>query len=192
MHRQRLHVATLAGLLVGLWGSGFAAAHGTSGGSSNAGHGPGHGRSHHRASWHGEGGSRGRIRHGGGEGGWILPGYGFYFVSIPSYCKLVYWDGVPYYYADDVYYEWNASVGAYEQVQPPAGLAERIDSQAPVLRDLFIFPNGDQTIEQLERDSEECHRWAADQVGLDPKAAKRADYLRADGACLEARDYSVE
>jgi hypothetical protein len=58
---------------------------------------------------------------------------------------------------------------------------------------LFVFPNGDQTIEQLERDREECHQWAAAEVGLDPKmASKRADYLRADGACLEARDYSVE
>jgi hypothetical protein len=61
------------------------------------------------------------------------------------------------------------------------------------LRDLFVFPNGAQTIEQLQRDREECQQWAADQVGLDPKvAAKRANYLRADGACLEARDYSVE
>jgi hypothetical protein len=67
------------------------------------------------------------------------------------------------------------------------------NSPAPVLRDLFVFPNGDQTIEQLERDRADCQRWAAAQVGLGPKAAaNRADYLRADGACLEARDYSVQ
>src|SRR5258708_6224301 len=193
MHRQRSRLAIFVGLVLGLLGSGFVVAHGASGGSSSAGHGAGHGRSHHSASWHGAHGSTGRIRRGTGPGGWSLPGYGFYFVSIPSYCKLVYWDGVPYYYADDVYYEWSGSVGAYEQVHPPAGLAERINTQAPVLRDLFVFPNGDQTIEQLERDREECHRWAADQVGLDPKvAANRANYLRADRACLEARDYSVE
>jgi hypothetical protein len=123
----------------------------------------------------------------------MLPGYGFYFASIPAYCTLVYWDGVPYYYADDVYYEWNSSVGAYEQVQPPAGLVESINSRASVLRDLFIFPNGDQTIEQLERDRDECRKWAADKVGFDPKApAQRTNFLRADGACLEARDYTVE
>jgi hypothetical protein len=172
-------------------------AHGAGNGNSSAGHGAGfhssragRGYGHHRANWHGERGSSGRYR-GGGQGGWSLPGYGFYFVSIPSYCKLVYWQGVPYYYADDVYYEWNGSVGAYEQVSPPSGLVEK--TQAPVLRDLFVFPNGDQTIEQLEHDREECRRWAADQVGIDPKvAANRANYLRADGACLEARDYSVE
>lgn len=164
-------------------------AHGASGGNGSGGHGAGHGRGHHRASWHGERGSS--SRHRGGQGGWSLPGHGFYFVSIPAYCKLIYWQGVPYYYADDIYYEWNSSIGAYEQVHPPAGLAE--NTQAPGLRDLFVFPNGDQTIEQLQRDRQECQQWAADQVGLNPKlATSRANYLRADGACLEARDYSVE
>ena len=193
MQRQRSLLAIFAALVFGLLSSEIAVSHGAGSGNSSAGHGAGHGRGHHRANGHSGRGSGERIRRGGGEGGWILPGYGFYFVSIPAYCKLVYWDGVPYYYADDVYYEWNSSVGAYEQVQPPAGLAESINRQTPVLRDLFVFPNGDQTVEQLERDRDECHRWAADQVGLDPKvAANRANYLRADGACLEARDYSVE
>lgn len=190
MHWQRSHLALFAGLILGLSGSGFAVAHGAGGGNGGAGHGAGHGRGHHNASWHGERGPSRRYRS-GGQGGWSLPGYGFYFVSIPSYCKLVYWEGVPYYTADDVYYEWNASVGAYEEVQPPAGLVE--NGQAPVLRDLFVFPNGDQTIEQLERDREDCRRWATEQFGLEPKmATNRADYLRADGACLEARDYSVQ
>ena len=195
MHRQTSRFAIFVGLIcIGLWSSGFAVAHGASGGNSSAGHGAGHGRSHHRAGWHGERGPiRSRIRRGGGDAGWIVPGYGFYFLSIPSYCALVYWDGVPYYYADDVYYEWSGTAGAYEQVQPPVGLAESVNNGAPALRDLFVFPNGDQSIEQLERDREECQRWAAEQVGIHPTvAAKRADYLRADGACLEARDYSVE
>jgi hypothetical protein len=200
MHRQQSRLATLAGLLsIGLWSSGFAVAHGASGGNGNAGHGAGfhssrtsRGYGHLRSRGHGDRGSSGRYR-GGGQGGWNVPGHRFYFVSIPSYCNLVYWDGVPYYYADDVYYEWSGTAGAYEQVQPPAGLAESINGQEPVLRDLFVFPNGDQTIEQLERDREECRQWAADQVGVDPKvAANRVDYLRADGACLEGRDYSVE
>jgi hypothetical protein len=53
----------------------------------------------------------------------------------------------------------------------------------------------------LEQDRAVCQRWAVQQAGFDPDAAphteasmarKRADYLRADAACLEARDYSVE
>ena len=111
---------------------------------------------------------------------------------------------MPYYYADDLYYEWNGSAGAYQEVQPPAGLAEQIAAQAPVMTELFVFPNGDQSNEQLERDREACHRWAVQQVGYDPpmaaphiKASDRsvaqlADFLRADAACLEAHDYHVE
>jgi hypothetical protein len=198
MHRQPSRLAILAGLIsIGLCSSGFAAAHGASVGNSNAGHGPsGHGsRSgrgfvHRRGDWHGERGWSGQYRR-RGQGGWSVPGHGSFFASIPAYCRLVYWNGVPYYYADDVYYEWSGSAGAYEQAQPPSGLIESIN-KAPASRDLFVFPNGDQAIEQLERDREECGHWADDQVGLDPIAAKRADYLRADQACLEARNYSVE
>jgi hypothetical protein len=212
MHRQRSLLAIFAGLIsIGLASSGVAIAHGANGGNSSTGHGMGfhssgigHGHGHHRGGWHGERGSSGRRYLGADHGGWSVPGHGFYFASIPSYCKLVYWEGVPYYYADDVYYEWDGTVGAYQEVHPPAALAEQIDAQAPVVTELFVFPNGDQSNEQLERDREACHRWAVQQVGFDPKAAaprtkgsdrsaaKRANYLLADEACLEARDYSVE
>jgi hypothetical protein len=210
MHRQRTLLAGLVGLIsIGLGSSGFAVAHGANGGNSSAGHamgfhGSGHGHGHHGAGGQGGRGSRGAGYRGGNHGAWSVRGHGFFFASIPSYCRLVYWDGVPYYYADDVYYEWNGTAGAYQEVQPPAGLAEQIDAQAPVVTELFVFPNGDQSNEQLERDQEACHDWAVQQAGFDPhaaapstrasdrSAAKRASYLRAEGACLEARDYSVE
>ena len=65
-----------------------------------------------------------------------------------------------------------------------------------------MYPKGGQSVEQQAKDRYECHRWAADQTGFDPThadggvaanaaTAKRADYLRADGACLEGRNYSV-
>jgi hypothetical protein len=212
MHCQPSRLATLAGLIfIGLGSAGFAIAHGATGSSGGAGHGmgfhgngSGHGHGHHRGGWHRESGSNGRGYGGGDHRGWSIPGHGFYFASIPSYCKLVYWEGVPYYYADDIYYEWNGSAGAYQEVQPPAGLVEQIDAQTPVVTELFVFPNRDQTNEQLERDREACDRWAVQQAGFDPRtvaartqapdhsAAQRANYLRADEACLEARDYSVE
>lgn len=212
MHPQQSRFAALAGLIfIGLGSAGSAIAHGANGGNGSAGHGVGfhgsssdHGHGHHRGGWKGERGSGGGAYRGRNHGGWSVPGHGFFFASIPSYCKLVYWDGVPYYYADDLYYEWNGSAGAYHEVQPPAGLAEQIDAQAPVLTELFVFPNGDQSNEQMDRDRVACQRWAVQQVGFDPRAtaprieasdrsaAKRADYLRADAACLEARDYRVE
>src|SRR5580658_7641235 len=120
MHRQRSRFATLAGLIsIGLGSAGFAIAHGANGGNGgNGGHGHGHG--HHRGGWLGERGSGGGGGYGGRKpGGWSIPGHGYFFASIPSYCKLVYWEGVPYYYADDLYYEWNGSAGAYQEVPPP-------------------------------------------------------------------------
>jgi hypothetical protein len=209
MHRQSTRFATLASLIcIGLWSLGSAVAHGAGNGNSGAGHGAssnnsGNGHGHHRGGWHGERGSSGAGYRGGNFRGWSIPGHGFYFASIPSYCRLVYWDGAPYYYADDVYYEWSGTAGGYQQVQPPAGLEEKMNTQASDT-ELFVFPNGDQTNEQLERDRAVCHRWAVQQVGFDPNAAaphtkasnpiasKRAEYLHADAVCLEARDYSVE
>ena len=212
MYLQRSHLATLAGLIsIGLWSSGFAFAHGASGGNSSAGHGVGfhssgigHGRGRHRGDWRAERGTIGGGYRSGDHGGWSIPGYGFYFASIPSYCRLVYWEGAPYYYADDIYYEWSGTAGAYQEVQPPAGLAQQIAAQAPAMTELFVFPNGDQSNEQIERDRQACHRWAVQQVGFDPTAtapdikasnrsvANHANYLRANEACLEAHDYSVE
>lgn len=212
MYRQRPLIVTVAGLIsMGLWSSGFVFAHGAGGGNGSAGHGvgfhgsgSGHGRSHHRGDWRGERGAGGDGYRGGDRGGWSIPGHGFYFASIPAYCRLFYWEGAPYYYAGDIYYEWNGSVGAYQEVQPPAGLAQQVAAQAPVATELFVFPNGDQSNEQLERDRQACHRWAVQQVGFDPKATaprikasdrsatEHANYLRADAACLEAHDYSVE
>lgn len=63
--------------------------------------------------------------------------------------------------------------------------------------------------EQLARDRDDCQRLAAKQAGFDPRmgvagsaggaappadagAVMRKNYLRADGACLIARNYSVE
>jgi len=208
MHRQPSLFVTLAGLIgMGLSGSGFAVAHAAGIGNGSAGHGTGFhnsGKGHgHRGGWHGEHGFGGGRHRGGDFRSWILPGHGVYFAAIPSYCKLVYWNGAAYYYADDLYYVWSGTDGGYQQVQPPAGLEEQINSQASDT-ELFVFPNGDQTGEQLERDRAACHRWAVEQVGFDPNAAvphtqtlkslalKRAGYLHADAACLESRDYSVE
>ena len=210
MNRQRTFLAGLVGLIsIGLGSSGFAAAHGANGGNNSAGHAmgfhsSGHGHGHHRGGGEGGRGSRGAGYRGGNYGAWSVRGHGFFFASIPSYCRLVYWEGVPYYYADDVYYEWSGTAGAYQEVQPPVGLAEQIDAQTPAVTERFVFPNGDQSNEQLARDQEACHDWAVRQAGFDPhtappstrasdrSAVKRASYLRAEGACLEARDYSVE
>jgi hypothetical protein len=131
---------------------------------------------------------------------------------LPWYCEMYQWGGALYYYTDDNYYQWNSSAGAYETVQPPPGLVDQVQAQAPTIRELFIFPEAGQSNQQLARDREECQRLAATRVGFAPRtpaggsaetpatnlssagasAARREDYLRADGACLLARNYSVE
>lgn len=201
----------------------LAFAHSGGGGSSGSGHGGGHGHGGHRGAAHSNGGLNGasyRSWHGDGGGyGWqagpFYGGagrlrYGLLFATLPGYCETYQWGGAAYYYADDNFYQWNSGVGAYETVQPPPDLLNQV--QAPVMRELFIFPDAGQSNEQLSRDREDCSRLAAKQVGFDPRmgaadsagtpvnnlsstdaaAAAREDYLRADGACLIARNYSVE
>ena len=79
------------------------------------------------------------------------------------YYDTYWWDGVPYYYADDVYYQWNGDAGAYETVQPPSGLANEVAAQQPAVRDLYMYPKSGQTAEQQGEDRAACHKWAATQ-----------------------------
>ena len=170
-------------------------------GSALAGPGGFHGGAHiggwGHGGWHG--GYYGGWR-GGYYRGWGWFGAGLFLGSLPWYYSTYYWDGVPYYYADDTYYRWNGAVRRYQVVTPPAGRTAAAQPAAPT--ELFMYPKGGQSTEQQARDKYECHRWAADQTGFDPTqpaggvtadstAAKRTDYLRADGACLEGRNYSV-
>jgi hypothetical protein len=183
---------------------GAAAAHGT--GMGNGGTGHSHGRGHRGAGWGGHGGpgtpsARNRI---GAQRGWLVPGHGYFFASLPPYCALVYWQGTGFYYADGIYFEWNGTAGGYQEVEPPAGLVQQLDSQNAADTDPFVFPVEGQTNAQLEADRAECDRWAVTQAGFDPStarpreqaadgfAAQRNDYARADRLCLEARHYAVE
>src|SRR5271168_4989808 len=128
---------------VALAHSGGGGAHGGGGGGHAGGfHGGGmHGGGFHGGGWRG-GGYRGgwygrgygRGWYGGGWYGWGL-GYGVLFATLPWYYDTYYWDGVPYYYADDVYYQWNGDAGQYESVPPPAGLANEVQSQSPVMHE---------------------------------------------------------
>jgi hypothetical protein len=67
---------------------------------------------------------------------------------------------------------------------------------------VYVYPTAGQSEAQLDRDRYECHLWAVLQSGFDPTQplggvaaatadARRADYQRAQKACLEGRGYSV-
>jgi hypothetical protein len=137
----------------------------------------------------------------------VRPAVGLFVPVLPGFYTTLWWGGVPYYYADDVYYRYYAGRG-YQVVDAPNGDPERTESSsssaAPApAQDLFIYPKNGQSEEQQSKDRYECHSWAASQSGFDPTqplggveesqaAAKRADYQRAQTACLEARGYSVK
>jgi hypothetical protein len=214
--KVRMLAAMLFSGLAALGWGGFALAEG---GSHGGGHGGGGGHfgggGYHaagRAGFGGRGvyggyrggyGRRGGYGWGGGYGGWGWGGLGLglYFATLPFYYSTYWADGVPYYYADDNYYQWDGNVGEYQTVNPPADIQRQAAMQSP---NLIAYPKNGQTTEQQATDKSECHTWAVGQSGFDPTQAvttqgtttgstnQRSNYMRAQAACLEGRGYSVK
>src|ERR1700742_4174405 len=139
-------------------------------------------------------------------------GAGFaWFLPILPLAYATYWyGGVPYYYANDVYYTWNPSYDGYVATDPPpvadssgsgegAGQAPA-DSRAPIADagpgpggpvpgQIFMYPKNGQSTEQQAADRAECQKWATDQAGQ--VAQNGSDYNRAMVACVEGRGYSA-
>jgi hypothetical protein len=220
MHRQWLKMVALAGSSIMFMAAGpvsAATGHAAAGFHGGGYHGGYGGYRGGYGGWHGG--------YGGWRGGWYGPrgwyggwygwglGAGLFLATLPWYYTTYWWNGVPYYYADNVYYQWNDGVAGYTPVQPPAGLTEgsaQPAGQAPAGQaatpgpsggEPFMYPKGGQSGDQQARDRDECRRWAGMQTGtasganppppeLNPD--KRADYLRAERACLEGRNYSVQ
>jgi hypothetical protein len=202
-------IAVAAGLLVSATAMAQSHGGGHVGGfvGGRAGYGGWHGG---YGGWRGGYGWRG---YGGWYGGWGSGlGYGLFFATLPWYYSTYWWNGVPYYYANDTYYIWNRGVGQYETVNPPPEIANQVGSStAPASSKLFAYPKNGQTPEQQSKDRFECEKWAAAQTGFDPAGsvapstpgaaatpaaipspAIRQDYLRAQSACLGGRGYSVQ
>jgi len=176
--------------------------------------------------WHG-GGWNGGWR-GGGWGGWrggawrggywhggfwprAYYGFGFsWFLPILPLAYATYWyGGVPYYYANDVYYTWNPTYDGYVATDPPpvadssgsadvagpapapgdAGAQTGPGPGGPIPGQIFMYPKNGQSAEQQANDKAECQRWASEQAGQ--VAQNGSDYNRAMVACVEGRGYSA-
>ena len=150
--------------------------------------------------------------------GWVVvgPPVGFYVPILPPVYTTVYFGGVPYYYANDAYYQWVPDQNQYEVVAPPGDeSAAQLDAPPPppgpgpgqaaprIGGDLFIYPKNGQSEQQQSTDKYECHKWANQQSGFDPTLSgggvppeqngpAHAAYNRAMVACLEGRGYSVK
>ena len=123
-------------------------------------------------------------------------------VLPPSY-TTVWIGGVPFYYADDVYYRWVPQANEYEVVEPPAAADQPGKPAGAPTEDFYVYPKNGQTPEQQSADRFECYTWSKRQTGFDPTQAgggvapdqaahKREEYRRALTACLEGRGYSVK
>jgi hypothetical protein len=132
----------------------------------------------------------------------IAPPVGLVITALPAYCSTVWIAGIPYYYADNVYYTWQPDQNGYAVVDPPNN-ADQPTAPPPdsIQGDLIIYPKNGQTKEQQAADQFECHSWAKGQTGFDPTLPaggvsadadrSRGNYNRAMSACLQARGYQV-
>jgi hypothetical protein len=77
---------------------------------------------------------------------------GLYFATLPFYYSTLWADGVPYYYADDNYYQWDSNVGQYETVNPPAEVQRQAAMQSP---NLIAYPKNGQSEAQQATDKSE-------------------------------------
>lgn len=130
---------------------------------------------------------------------------------LPPYYSTVWIGGIPYYYADNVYYTWQPDQNGYAVAAPPDNadqdsLPPDGDAGQPVQGpqpEFFIYPKNGQTKDQQAADEYECHNWARTQTGFDPTQpgggvpAGDADrshnnYERAMSACLQGRGYQVD
>ncbi|MDH4229662.1 MAG: hypothetical protein OEW11_07960 [Nitrospirota bacterium] len=101
-----------------------------------------------------------------------------------------------YFYVNDTFYLWDSPTREYIVVQKPRGADRAMAQGDGVSDDLFIYPAEGQSDAERSRDRYECYEWAVDETGYDPLDAApgspgRAAYLRALGACLEGRGYTV-
>jgi hypothetical protein len=109
-------------------------------------------------------------------------------VLPPDYATL--WiGGLPYYYANDVYYAPVPGQG-YAVVAPPPGadVAQPLAAVPKALPDPIIYPRNGQDAARTESDREDCNRWATTQ----PSALADASvFQRSVAACMDAKGYTV-
>jgi len=135
----------------------------------------------------------------------VRPPVGLVIGVLPPYYSTVWFAGIPYYYADNVYYTWQPDQNGYVVTDPPPDA----DTPAPPpdappsanQMDLIIYPKNGQSKDQQSADQYECNTWARGQTGFDPTQPgggasgnpdiARSNYNRAMSACLQARGYQV-
>ena len=203
----------------GHYGGGYA--HGYAGGGYAGGY-HGGGYASHAAygrpgAYYGHGYSTGAYWRGGYWHGGFWPrayyglGFSWFLPVLPLAYATYRYGGMPYYYANDVYYTYNPAYEGYVATDPPpiadsSGSADVAplpgtaatppnggpapgDAGAMATGQIFMYPKNGQSPEQQATDKAECQQWASQQAGQ--VAQNTLDYQRAMAACVEGRGYSA-
>lgn len=130
----------------------------------------------------------------------VSPPIGIVVPLLPAFYTTIWVGGIPYYYANNVYYVWDPARDGYVVTNPP----QQINQQEPALvpDQLYIYPKHGQSAKQQADDRFACYQWSVKQTGFDPTQPpqgigqaelnhKREDYQQAMRACMEGRGYSV-
>jgi hypothetical protein len=56
-------------------------------------------------------------------GAYYGPGFAWFLPALPLYCATFWWNSVPYYYYNDVYYTWSPTADGYVATYPPPAAA---------------------------------------------------------------------
>jgi hypothetical protein len=121
----------------------------------------------------------------------IAPPFGLLVPFLPPFYTTLWVHGIPYYYANDVYYTWQPDERSYVVASPPNDSdvsTSNVSAQAappsppgppessppesspppPSNDQLFIYPKNGQSEQQKATDRYECHSWAAKEAAYDP------------------------
>ena len=111
------------------------------------------------------------------------------------------------YYAYHYYAPYYAPTPVIIREQPPVYFQPAPSVTPPSTERIFVYPRQGQSEELQAKDRYECHSWAVSQIWREPRKvsieewtfiiksmpeAQRADYLRAESACLDGRGYTVK
>ena len=121
----------------------------------------------------------------------VTPPLGIFLPVLPPDYATLWVGGMPYYYADGVYYNTAPGQG-YVVVAAPPG-ADTVQptpppAPTPAAPDPIIYPRNNQSAAQTEVDRRDCNSWATTQ----PNAMADAKvFQRAVEACMDGRGYTV-